>query len=475
MNYSNDKIVALMIGRSGSSLPDKNILPVLGKPLLHYTASAARNSKYIGRFYVSSDCPKILAAAQKEGYKPIVRPAVLAQPTSQSVDVVNHALQIIASEGTAEILIVQHANVGTITTQMIDDCIEELLNDSQLSAVVPMHEKSEYHPYRAKELKKDGLVYPFFDFSTMTVSGNRQDLPEALFFDHSIWVLSVRNGVQAPNGQPPWQCMGNHIKPYLTNGCFDVHTFEDLKRTEDWILNHTIHKNQSMLNICENLVRLIQSKLELIMEQRSELTLKPDNSYVSQGDLLVQEIVFSYIQKYLPNHSLISEEMAPFDHDDWDPSGSYVVLDPIDGTENFISGLKEWGVGISIFTDGKHAASCIFLPELNEVLITGQALKKFKSRIQGLSSSLLKEDLINLPNKGVEFRIIGCSMYNMLSAIKGSFVTFENVKGVYCWDVLPGLNLALEHGTEAWVNDKLYNGEILFPNQKYRIKLINKH
>jgi myo-inositol-1(or 4)-monophosphatase len=56
------------------------------------------------------------------------------------------------------------------------------------------------------------------------------------------------------------------------------------------------------------------------------------------------------------------------------------------------------------------------------------------------------KNLLNLPKKNIEFRIFGCSMYNMLSAVKGSFRSFENVNGVSCWDILPGLNLALEHG-----------------------------
>jgi len=233
-------IVALMIGRGGSSLKDKNILPVFGRPLLHYTAAAARGSKHIGRFFVSSDDPKILAAAGEAGYRPIVRPAHLSTPTSQSVDVVRHALDTIERDAPATILVVQHANVGTITTGMIDDCIEGLLADDGLSAVVPVHEKSEYHPFRCKRPNADGLLEPYFDFTKTGVSGNRQDLPKAYFFDHSIWALHVERGVRSAGGQPPWTCMGDRIKPYVTEGCFDVHSIEDLKATEDWLSRHGI-------------------------------------------------------------------------------------------------------------------------------------------------------------------------------------------------------------------------------------------
>lgn len=238
--HINSHVVSLIIGRGGSTLTDKNILPVFGRPLLHYTAAAARRSEYIGRFFISSDCERILQAGDQAGYTKIVRPESLSSSTSQSVEVVEHAVDKISTECPVEILVVQHANVGTISTKIIDDCIRLLLADESLSAVVPVHEKSEYHPYRAKTLDQDGLLKPFFDFSNVKVSGNRQDLPISYFFDHSIWVLRVAKSVRAKQGQPPWTCMGNKIKPYVTEGCFDVHTIEDLKATEDWILRNQI-------------------------------------------------------------------------------------------------------------------------------------------------------------------------------------------------------------------------------------------
>jgi myo-inositol-1(or 4)-monophosphatase len=101
---------------------------------------------------------------------------------------------------------------------------------------------------------------------------------------------------------------------------------------------------------CHKIIALIKENLVQIVSLRGQLTLKADNSYVSQGDLLVQQLVLDYLTQALPAHQLISEELAPFNGITWDPQGSYVVLDPIDGTENFVSGLKEWGIGISIYT-----------------------------------------------------------------------------------------------------------------------------
>jgi len=234
------KIIAIMIGRGGSSLKDKNILPVHGVPLLCFAAGAAKRSKYITDFYISSDCPKILSVAHDAGYKKINRPKYLSAPTAQSCDAIFHALEIIETKEMVDIVVVQHANVGTITEIIIDNCIKQLIDDKNISAVVPVHEKSEYNPYRAKKILKDGFLFPFIDDGKNKVSANRQDLPKSYFFDHSIWALRRSSIKNQHNGQMPWKCMGNKIKPYLTNGCFDVHSIEDIKSTEEWILENKI-------------------------------------------------------------------------------------------------------------------------------------------------------------------------------------------------------------------------------------------
>lgn len=234
------RVVSLIIGRGGSSLKDKNILPVLGIPLLLWSAAAAVRSRYVTDYYVSSDDAKILETAARAGYKPIVRPDMLSSATAQSCDAVRHALPLIEAEGgPADIVVVQHANVGTITEQMIDDCIDILLVNPLASSVVPAHDKAEYHPMRAKRPTADGRLVPFVE-SVGPVSANRQELPKALFFDHSFWVLRGRSAIFAADGQPPWSCMGPVILPYETNGCLDIHSLVDIKLTEDWITEHKV-------------------------------------------------------------------------------------------------------------------------------------------------------------------------------------------------------------------------------------------
>jgi CMP-N-acetylneuraminic acid synthetase len=239
----NNEIVALIIGRGNNTLKDKNILPVLGRPLLHWGALAAKSSKHISRYYISSDCDKILEAAQELEFNLIKRPNELALPTSQSSDAVKHAYEIIKKESKVSVLVVIHANVGTISSKMIDECIELLLKDNKLSSVIPSHVNDEYHPYRSKKINKEGQLINFFDFEKMKVSANRQELDSCVFFDHSFWVLDALKGIEnSENGQLPWRVMGSSILPYITKGCFDVHSLDDLEKTEDWLLKNNIEE-----------------------------------------------------------------------------------------------------------------------------------------------------------------------------------------------------------------------------------------
>lgn len=233
------KIVALMIGRGGSSLRGKNILSVHGVPLLQWAAAAAVRSKHIGRYYISSDDDDIIETAGEMGYHEIRRPPELCTDTAQSTDAVLHALDIIARDGPVDLVVVQHANVGTITDGIIDDCLDQLIADETLSAVVPSHANSEYHPYRGKRLT-NGKMEPFVN-DAGSVSANRQDLPTCLFFDHSIWALRASR-MRDPAGQPPWPCMGTDIAPYITEGCLDVHSMQDIVATEAWITKNGVAK-----------------------------------------------------------------------------------------------------------------------------------------------------------------------------------------------------------------------------------------
>ncbi len=236
------KITALLTGRGNNTLKDKNVLPVLGKPLLYYPAMAARSCKLITDFYVSSDDDKILDAAADCGYKKIRRPDELASPTAQHVDAIKHALGVMHEDGVdPDILVVLLANSGIVKTEWIEESIKNLLDDSRLSASVPVLSEMDHHPYRSKCLREDGCLGTWFDFRGREISTNRQDLPQNFVLCHNFWTLNLKNSLYSEEeGQQPWTFMGNHVKPIMVEESFDVHDEDDIARTEKWLIREGI-------------------------------------------------------------------------------------------------------------------------------------------------------------------------------------------------------------------------------------------
>lgn len=233
------KVTALLTGRGNNTLNDKNVLDILGKPVLYYPANAGIKTQSINSFYCSSDDEKILLEAEKIGYKRIQRPAELALPTSQHIDCIMHGLKIIEDDaGMPDILVVILANNVTLKSEWIDACVDTMKNDMSISAVIPVYEDNDHHPLRAKRLNDDGTLSMYERGVVGKISTNRQDLPSCYFPAHNIWVLNVKTLLSGDEGQQPWSFMGNNIRPYMIEESIDIHKEIDLYIAKQWILEN---------------------------------------------------------------------------------------------------------------------------------------------------------------------------------------------------------------------------------------------
>lgn len=231
------KIAALLTGRGNNTLKDKNILDILGHPVLYYPAHAGKMAKEIDSYYCSSDDMRILELAQEEGYSPILRPDYLGAPNAQHVDVIKHALDIIKEkEELPDILVVILANNVTIKSKWIDECISMLKADSSISSVVPVYEDNDHHPLRAKKIDQNNRLQMYEENTTGNISTNRQDLPACYYLSHNFWVLNVRKMLDNDyKGQQPWGFLGNDIAYYEIEESIDIHKEIDLYIAKEWI------------------------------------------------------------------------------------------------------------------------------------------------------------------------------------------------------------------------------------------------
>lgn len=234
-----------------------------------------------------------------------------------------------------------------------------------------------------------------------------------------------------------------------------------------------MNDREFLRNLLLEVDQLVVDLMPRLRELRSQVTIKGDDTPVTAADVLVQESIEAHLAENLEGLTFVGEE-GSFS-EDHDLSGWIAVVDPIDGTENFASGLPEWGTSITIWRDGEHAASMISLPDLEQRLITGEEITRYgSSRITAFSSGI-DEQLVRQLAETPQARLMGAAVYNLYGVITGRFARFVNPVGAYSWDLLAGLQLALEHDCEVLLDDHVYDGRYLRPGRRYRVDIRHRH
>jgi N-acylneuraminate cytidylyltransferase len=124
------EVLAIVPARGGSKgLPNKNILPLLGHPLIAYSIQAAKESSLVSRVLVSTDSPVIAEVSKKYGADvPFIRPSELAADLSRDLEVFQHALQWLdKNEGYKPDLVIQLRPTSPVRPKgLLDDAITRL-------------------------------------------------------------------------------------------------------------------------------------------------------------------------------------------------------------------------------------------------------------------------------------------------------------------------------------------------------------
>jgi CMP-N-acetylneuraminic acid synthetase len=164
--------LAVIPARGGSKrLPRKNVLDLAGKPLIAWTIEAAKQSKYIDHFVVSTDDQEITDVSKQFGAEVLTRPGELATDTASSVDVVLHSIN--AQQKQYDYVILLQPTSPLRTAQHIDEAIE-LLFEKNANAIISVCE-TDHSPLWSNTLHEDGNMD---NFIREEVKGKRsQDLP----------------------------------------------------------------------------------------------------------------------------------------------------------------------------------------------------------------------------------------------------------------------------------------------------------
>lgn len=183
-------VLGIIPARGGSKgIPNKNLVPLCGRPLLAYTADAVRQSTRVTRTVVSTDDPAIAEAARGLGLEvPFARPAGLAADDAVMLPVVQHALQALRDSGFRPDAVVLLQPTSPLRRAEHIDAAIALLETSGAESVVSVVEvPHQFNPVSVMRLDGE-LLRPFLDGAS-TDSGpgtlrdivaRRQDKPRVL-------------------------------------------------------------------------------------------------------------------------------------------------------------------------------------------------------------------------------------------------------------------------------------------------------
>lgn len=171
------RVLVLITARGGSKgVPGKNIRPLCGKPLIHWTIEAAKQSAYVDRVLVSTDSEEIRRVAQLAGAEaPFLRPASLATDLAKQEDAILHAMEWCEANGQRyDYLMVLVPTTPLRDTAEINSTIEMLTGHAIARAIFTVRE-CDHSPLQANQLPPDGCMDGFVPEALKLK--NRQELP----------------------------------------------------------------------------------------------------------------------------------------------------------------------------------------------------------------------------------------------------------------------------------------------------------
>ena len=182
-------IVGIITARGGSKgIPGKNLIPIMGQPLISYTIEAALQSKVLDRVIVTTDDEKIAEVSRQFGAEtPFVRPANLSGDWDPSYPVVVHALTWMAeNEGYfPDYMMLMQPTSPLRIAEDIRNAVA-IAREKDADGVISVYEPKQ-HPHWMFELAEDGR---FADFDPQQRElTRRQSLTPQYMLNGSIYLV----------------------------------------------------------------------------------------------------------------------------------------------------------------------------------------------------------------------------------------------------------------------------------------------
>lgn len=186
---------------------------------------------------------------------------------------------------------------------------------------------------------------------------------------------------------------------------------------------------------------------------------------LTQADLEAEQLILATIREHFPDHHVLTEESGEQRGDE--SSRTYWIVDPLDGTTNYLHQIPYCAVSVACQEDGKLVAAVVHAPLLNELfcarrgkgaVLNGSQIRA--STVQRLEESLLATGFPASPGISLEPHVAvfaqflrktqgvrrpGAAALNLAYVACGRFDGFWGA-GLKPWDIAAGMLLVREAG-----------------------------
>jgi myo-inositol-1(or 4)-monophosphatase len=195
-----------------------------------------------------------------------------------------------------------------------------------------------------------------------------------------------------------------------------------------------------------------------------QVSIKGPHNFVSAADKRAEEIIYKELQKSRPTYGYLMEESGAVQGED--PEHVFVI-DPLDGTSNFLHGIPHWCISIGLIKSGEPVAGVVYDPVRDEMFSAekggGAFLRKRRLRVSGrrdlavarvgtemptASSKTYKEDLATigkLQDAAVDLCSLRASALDLAYVAAGRLDACLHLR-YKAWDYAAGTCLVREAG-----------------------------
>ena len=188
--------------------------------------------------------------------------------------------------------------------------------------------------------------------------------------------------------------------------------------------------------------------------EKLQVSKKGPYDFVTKTDKQVEKVLIEELSKIKKNYSFLSEEVGTIKNKDKE---NVWIIDPIDGTTNFLHGIPHFAICIALQSKGEIVSGLIFDPIKDEMYYSEKNKGAFlnNQRLRVSKKSSLDNCLFSSNHEGVKFsdfnmRYSGCASLDLAYVASGRLDGFFHNK-INLWDVAAGALMVEEAG--GVVND----------------------